>query len=64
VFYDPLTYLERQVQTGEARVGVLEGFNNAQGVEIVLETLSVAPHQAVQFLLARMGKRGVADVVG
>ncbi len=56
-------HFEGQVQAGEAGVALLEFFDDAQGVNIVIEVGAEAGHLAVEFLLAGMGEGRMADVV-
>ena len=63
VFDHPLAHFERQVQPGEAGVALLEALHDAQGVQVMVETLSEARHLAVELLLAGVGERRVADIV-
>jgi hypothetical protein len=63
VFDDSLAHLEGQVQTGEACVGMLERFDHAQGMPIMLEVFAEAAHQAVEFLFARVSEGWMTDVM-
>ena len=53
-----------RLRPGKAGVGIFEGFDDAQGLAVVFETLAKAPHQTIQLLFAGMRKRGMADIVG
>ena len=63
MLHDALAHFEGQVQSGEARVAVFEGLDDAQGVKIVIEALAEAAHLAVQFVFAGMREGRMADVV-
>jgi hypothetical protein len=64
MFDDPLANLERKVQSGKARVWMLERFDDAQRVPIMLEVFAEAAHQAVELLFARVSEGRMTDVVG
>ena len=60
---DPFAHFEGQVQSGKTGVALLEGLHDAQGVQVMVEALSVARHLAVEFLLAGVREWRVADIV-
>ncbi len=59
-----LAHFESEIQAGKPRVALLELFDDAEGVEVVIELLAEARHLAIEFLLAGMGKGRMTDVVG
>ncbi len=64
MFDDPFADLEGQIQPRKTGVALLEAFDDAQGVQVVVEPVAEALHFAVQRLLAGMGERRMADIVG
>src|SRR5688500_1549420 len=62
VLQDALASLERQVQTAERRVAVLEVIDDAQRLQVVLEAPEVA-HTFVERILAGVAERRVAEIV-
>ncbi len=60
---DALAHLKGQVQPRELHVLLLEFFNDAQRLQVVVEALRVAGHQPVEQFLARVPERRVAHVV-
>src|SRR5689334_12912354 len=60
---DALTDFKRQVQPREARVAAFKRFHDAQRLQIVIEAIAEAAHQAIQFLFAGMAEGRMADVV-
>ena len=60
---DALAHFEGQVQAGKAGVAVLERFDDAQGVQIVIEAIAKAAHLAIQLVFAGVRKRRMTDVV-
>ena len=58
-----LAHFEGQIEAGERGIFLLEGFNNAQGVQIVVEPIVMLPHQPVELGLAGVAARRVADVM-
>ena len=64
MLHDTFAHLECKVEAREAGVRIFKGLDDAQGLAIVLEALAKTPHQPIQFLLACMRKRGMADIVG
>ena len=60
---DALTCLEHQVEAGEVRILGFQLVDNAQRLQIVLET-AVIPHARVQGILPGVPERRVPQVVG
>ena len=56
--------LERQVQSAERRVSLLEMLDDAQRVAVVVEARPIAAHFPIQSLFAGMAERRVPQVVG
>ncbi len=63
MLHDSFPDFEGEVEPGEARIAVLEGLDNAEGVEIVVEAPAHMAHLPVQLFLARVRERRVADVM-
>ena len=63
VLNDALTHFEGQVEAGERGIFLLEGFDDAQGMQIVVEHVMVLPHQPVEFGLPGMAARRVPHVM-
>jgi hypothetical protein len=62
VFEDAFAGFKTQVQAIERGVALLQHIHHPQALQVVLEA-SVALHARMQGILARMAKRGVAQVV-
>ena len=60
---DALAHFERQVQARETRVAVLEGLDDAESVEVVIEAIAEAAHLPVQLVFTGVGKGRMADVM-
>ena len=60
---DALAHLEGEVQSGELGVALLEGLDDAQGLQIMVERAAVLLHDAVQHAFTSMAERRVAGVV-
>ena len=63
VLDDAFAHLESQVQAAKGRVALLEIFDDAKGVQIVVEVESVLAHGRVERLLAGVAEGRMADVV-
>ena len=63
MFDDPLADFERQVEAGKTRVALFEALDDAQGVQVVIETFAETRHLAIQFLFAGMSEGRMADIV-
>ena len=63
VLDDAFAYFKGQVQTTERRVTLLEIFDDAQGVQIVVKEEPVLSHSGIQSLFARVPEWRVPDVV-
>ena len=62
VFLQAFPHFESQIQSGKFRVRVLEQFNNAQTLAVVLEA-TVFAHAFRQHFFAGMSERRVAEIV-
>ena len=60
---DAFANLESKIEAGIIEIAMFELLDDAQGVEIVIEATPVGAHHLVEFALAGMAERGVADVV-
>src|SRR6267378_5366325 len=60
---DALTHLKRKIQTRKIQIALLELFDNAQRVQVVIERAAVGTHEGVQLSLSGVTKRRMADVV-
>ena len=63
VLDDALAHAESEVETAEAGVALLEVFDDAQGVEIVIKAQAVLAESVVEGALAGVAEGRVADVV-
>ena len=63
VLLQTLAHFPREIQAGKARVFLLDEFDDAEALAVVLEAAVVA-HQAVQQLLAAVAERRMPEVVG
>src|SRR5208337_5309680 len=63
VLQDALAALEAQIEAVEFRVVFLELLDDAQRLQIVLESAEV-PHAFVERILAGVSERGVPEIVG
>ncbi len=59
----PLAHFERQVQSWKSRVRIFEPLHNAKSVQVVIESLAVTPHKAIELGFTRMPERRMADVM-
>src|SRR5258708_25723403 len=60
---DAFAHLKRKIQARKIQIALLELFDNAQRVQIVIERTAVGMHERVQLPLSGVTKRGMADVV-
>src|SRR5258708_19763846 len=60
---DAFAHLKRKIQTRKIQIALLELFDNAQRVQVVIERATVGTHKRVQLPLSRVTKRRMADVV-
>src|SRR6266581_2451694 len=60
---DALANFKREIQAGKIEVTLLELFNDAQRVQIVIETAAAHEHQLVELPFPGMAERRMADVV-
>src|SRR5260370_30676061 len=60
---DALAHLKRKIQTRKIQIALLELFDNAQRVQVVIERTAEGMHERVQLPLSRVTKRRMADVV-
>ncbi len=60
---DAFANFKRKIQAGEIEIALLELFDDAQRVQIVVETAAVRAHQFVQLAFAGMAEGRMADVV-
>src|SRR5215471_702496 len=63
MFDNAFANFERQIQPRVSRESLLEVFNDAQSVQVVVETGSVLTHQRVEAAFTRMAKWRMADIV-
>ena len=56
-------HLEGQVQAGKLRVLLLEGFDDAQGVQVMVKTVVVASHQPAEDGFTRVAEGRMPHVV-
>ena len=63
MFDDAFAHLEGEVQAGMRGVTLLEVFDNAQRVQVVVEAFAMLAHQPVQGLLAGVAEGRMADVM-
>ena len=63
VLDDSFPDFERQIQPGETGVPLFEMFDDAQGMEVVVESIAEALHLPIEFFFAGMREGRVADVV-
>ncbi len=63
VLDDAFADFEGQVQAAEGGVALFEVFDDAEGVQIVVEEEAVLAHGGVEGFLAGMAEGRVADVV-
>ncbi len=61
---DAFADFEGKIQAGEAGVALLEIFDDADGVQVVIEACAEALHLGVEGVFAGMGKGRMPDVVG
>ena len=64
VLHDAFAHLEGKIQSGEARITLLELIDDAERLNIVIEVVAVAPHLRVERILAGVGEGRMPDVVG
>ena len=60
---DSLASLEGQVQPGKSGIALLEGFDDAERVQIMVEAIAEALHLAVQLILAGVREGRMPNVV-
>src|SRR5260370_27992029 len=63
VLDDAFTNFKREIQAGKIEVTLLELFDDAQGVQIVIETAAARAHQFVELPFAGMAQLRMADVM-
>lgn len=63
VLDDALANFEGEIQARKIQVRALKSFDDAQGLEIVIEARAVNAHQLVEFVLAGMAEGRMADIV-
>ena len=63
MFDDAFADFKCEIQALEGKVAVLEMFNDAKGVEIVIESAAVFLHELVELALAGVTERRMADVM-
>src|SRR6202044_1467711 len=52
MLHDAFAHLEREIQAGKIQVALLELFDDAKRVQIMVEVVAVLPHAQVQLLFA------------
>src|SRR5260370_12557582 len=60
---DAFANFKRKIQPGKIKIALLELFDDAERVQIVIETAAVRAHQFVRLAFAGMAERGMANVV-
>src|SRR5260370_4523005 len=60
---DAFANFKRKIQPGKIKIALLELFDDAERVQIVIETATVRAHQFVELAFAGMAERGMANVV-
>ncbi len=60
---DSFPNFESEVQAGKIHVLLLDLLDNAQGVEVVIETVVIARHQPIEYSFASMTKGRMPDIV-
>src|SRR5207244_3372692 len=63
MFDDPFADFECQVQARKASVALLERLDDAQRMQIVIETVAEAPHLEIELFLAGVRERRMADIM-
>jgi hypothetical protein len=63
VLDDAFTYLECQIQAGKRGIALLEIFDDAERVQVVIEREAVLAHTGVERLFSSVPEGGVTDVV-
>ncbi len=60
---DAFANFKREIQAGKIEIALLELFDDAERVQIVIETAAVRTHQFVELAFAGMAERGMPDVM-
>src|SRR5258708_28048605 len=60
---DAFAKFKRKIQPGKIKIALLELFDDAERVQIVIEAATVCAHQFVELAFAGMAERGMANVV-
>src|ERR1700722_14504408 len=63
VFDDALANFERQVESAKGRIAQLEVFHDAQGVQVVVEKISMLTHGKVERFFSRMSEWRMSHVM-
>ena len=58
------SHFERQVESAERRVALLEVLHDPQRVEVVVERCAMAPHLVVKSRFSGVSEGGVSQVMG
>ena len=60
---DPLANFKCEVQSGKVQISLFELLHDSKRMQVVIEAISVVPHQFIQARFAGMPKWGMADVM-
>jgi len=63
MFDDAFAHFKCEIQAGKIEIALLELLDDAQRVQIVIETAAVRAHQFIELVFAGMAERRMADVV-
>ena len=63
MFDNAFADFERKIQAGKIQIGTLELFDDAEGLEIVIEVRAMGAHELVELVFARVTERRMADIV-
>jgi hypothetical protein len=63
MLHDAFTNFKGQVETGKIQVSLFEMFDDAKGVQIVIEAAAMSAHQFIEFVFAGMTEWRMANVM-
>ena len=61
---DAFAHAESEIEAAVGRIALFKPGNDAQGMQVVVETETVLPQSGIEGLFAGVAKGGMADVVG
>ena len=63
MFDDAFAHFEGEIEPGEIEIALLELFDDAKRMEVVVKAIAVLAHSEVELLFARVAKGRVSDIV-